>query len=170
MVAAGVAWHYVVGCCHEVQPFNIEAVLVPAPGLSRIGHIACDSCLCGTLCWMFDRNLRMRWPVRRLRCNLWRGADSIKGRLPILKRRRLVRCPLVTHRSVRLEDWRQREMRDGVRRATMREKLGAMKHLLVSSIDRQWFHNTALELLRELDDMHAEELNFFRRSSLTISW
>jgi hypothetical protein len=61
-------------------------------------------------------------------------------------------------------------MRDGVRRATMREKLGAMKHLLVSSIDRQWFHNTVLELLRELDDMHAEELNFFRRSSLTISW
>ena len=106
---------------------------------------------------MFDRSLRMRWPVRRLRCNLWRGADSIKGRLPILKRRRPVRCPLVTHRSVRLEDWRQCEIRDGVRRATMRDKLKTMKQLLVASLgDRQWLHNTVLELLRELDDMQAE--------------
>ena len=135
--------------------------------LSCIGHLV----LCGTLCGMFDRSLGIRWQFRRLRRKLWLGAQSIRGRLPILKRRRPVRSRLMTHRSIGVEDWCQREMRDGMRRATMRDKLSTMKQLRVASPgDRQWLHNTVLELLRELDDMQAEELNFARRASLCLLW
>ena len=76
-----------------------------------------------------------------------------------------------TFRSLSVSDWHQHEIRDGLSRATMRDKLRTLQRLpLAAPAQQQALRETVLALLTELDVMDETELEFFRRSRLSLMW
>jgi hypothetical protein len=76
-----------------------------------------------------------------------------------------------TFRSVSVSEWHQREVRDGLRRATIRDKLRMLPGLrLACPAEQQALHETVLAVRTLVDEMDAEELDFFRRGRLCLLW
>ena len=106
------------------------------------------------------------WQLRR---RLWLGARSVRGRLLVLRSGRAQPAGMAMFRSVHVSEWHQREVRDGLRRATMRDKLRTLQGLrLACPAKHQTLYDTVRALLTQLDEMDAEELDFFRRGRLCL--
>ena len=108
---------------------------------------------------------------RQLRRRLWPGARWVTRRLPVLQRGRAHPGGMQTFRSVSVSEWHQREVRDGLRRATIRDKLRMLQGLrLACPAEQQALHETVLAVRTLVDEMDAEELDFFRRARLCHLW
>ena len=113
------------------------------------------------------------WPFRR---RLWRGARSVLPCLPVQRRGRAQHgraqhANMELWRGVRVSEWHSREVRDGLRRASMWAKLRTLYWIRVrSAAEQQALRETVLALRDELFEMESEELDFFRHSRLSLSF
>jgi hypothetical protein len=120
-------------------------------------------------CTLSGHGMPDRDAPRLLRCRLWRGARAARGKLPLLQG---LRPPpgSTSYRAVRVSEWHDHEVREGLRRAALRDGIRTLRRLRLRPDDQRALDAVLQSLDTVLREMDQGELELFRRSRQCILW